>query len=159
MARLLMSALCEAGFDPRLASECQTYDGIGSESAQRAYRDASEAEAERLLRQWRAAPAEDRPRLWFTYHVYYKAPDWLGPLVSQELGIPYAVAEASRATKRANGPWAFAHNGAEDALDHADTVFVITEADREALLRSKPDRQRLVDLPPFHHCRQEVHQI
>jgi len=39
-------------------------------------------------------------RLWFTYHHYYKRPDWLGPRVSAALGIPYIVAEASHAAKR-----------------------------------------------------------
>jgi glycosyltransferase involved in cell wall biosynthesis len=39
--------------------------------------------------------------------------------------------------------------GAETALDRADTVFVMTQADREALERAKPARQRLIDLPPF----------
>ena len=61
-----------------------------------------------------------RPRLWFTYHVYYKAPDWIGPRVARGLGIPYVVAEGSRAAKRAQGPWALGHAGAEAALDRAD---------------------------------------
>ena len=45
-----------------------------------------------------------RPDLWFTYHLYYKAPDLVGPLVAGALGIPYAVAEASVAHKRAGKP-------------------------------------------------------
>jgi len=32
--------------------------------------------------------APDRPQLWFTYHLYYKAPDWLGPAVAEALGPP-----------------------------------------------------------------------
>ena len=31
-------------------------------------------------------PAAARPDLWFTYHAYYKAPDWLGPEASTALG-------------------------------------------------------------------------
>ena len=42
------------------------------------------------------ATAGARPRLWFTYHLYHKAPDWLGPDGDRvRLGIPYVVAEAS----------------------------------------------------------------
>ena len=36
------------------------------------------------------------PAAWFTYHLYYKAPDWLGPDIARALAIPYLVAEASR---------------------------------------------------------------
>ena len=45
-----------------------------------------------------------RPDVWFTYHLYHKAPDWLGPAVSRALDIPYVVAEASVAPKAARRP-------------------------------------------------------
>ena len=61
-------------------------------------------ECERLLADWRADPELPLPELWLTYHLYYKAPDWLGPAVRAALGIPYVVAEASVAPKRAGGP-------------------------------------------------------
>ena len=32
------------------------------------------------------AMALAQPQAWFTYHLYHKAPDWLGPAVSQSLG-------------------------------------------------------------------------
>jgi len=38
-----------------------------------------------------AAAADLAPWVWFTYHIYYKAPNWLGPRVSAALGIPYIV--------------------------------------------------------------------
>ena len=63
------------------------------------------------------------PSLWFTYHVYYKAPDWLGPAVSAALGIPYVIAEASYAEKRAGGPWAIGHEAAAEAIAHARLVL------------------------------------
>jgi len=37
--------------------------------------------------------------LWLTYHAYWKAPDLLGPACSSVLHIPYAVVQASYATK------------------------------------------------------------
>jgi glycosyltransferase involved in cell wall biosynthesis len=149
MARLLIKALERAGFAPDLLSTLRTFDGRGDRDAQARLRTASEREADRLLEQCRARAADRRPRLWFTYHVYYKAPDWIGPRVADGLGIPYVVAEGSRASKRAGGPWALAHEGAEAALDRADAVLVMTAVDREALERARPARQRLVDLPPF----------
>ena len=149
MARLLLEALRRAGFKPELASRLRTWDRAGDAAFQAAARRDSALEADRLLARWTGAPSHERPRLWFTYHVYYKAPDWIGPHVADALRIPYVVAEGSRAGRRAAGPWALGNAGAEAALARADAVLVMTEADREALERSRPEAQRLLDLPPF----------
>ena len=149
MARLLMKALDRAGVSPQLASELRTLDKAGDPQCQETIRQQSLEEASRLIEHYRALPEQSRPCLWFTYHVYYKAPDWIGPRVAQALNIPYAVAEGSRAAKRAQGPWALGHEGAEAALDQADAIFVMTAHDREALEAARPPHQVLVDCPPF----------
>ncbi|EIM25555.1 glycosyltransferase family 4 protein [Microvirga lotononidis] len=149
MARLLMKALERAGYSPRLASEVRTLDKVGNRHRQESLREESLEEADRLVAHYRRLSEDDRPRLWFTYHVYYKAPDWIGPRVADALGIPYAIAEGSRASKRARGPWALGHDGAQAALDRADVIFSMTAHDREALEAERPSRQALVDLPPF----------
>ena len=149
MARLLLKALVKAGFRPELASALRSWDWVGDAAFQDDVRRSSSAEADRLVARWTNARPGDRPRLWFTYHLYYKAPDWIGPRVAEALRIPYVVAEASRAGKRARGAWAAAHAGAEAALDRADAIFVMTEADREALERHHRNGQRLLELPPF----------
>src|SRR3954465_6914313 len=140
MARLLLKALGRAGFEPSLASELRSWDGTGDPSDQERVRRAAEAEAHRVIQSSSLLPARERPRLWFTYHVYYKAPDWIGPRVADGLGIPYVVAEASRASKRAGGPRPLGHAGAEAALDRADAIFVLTALDRGALERDRPPR-------------------
>ncbi len=38
--------------------------------------------------------------LWLTYHTYYKAPDVLGPLVTQKRHIPYVIFQGIFSTKR-----------------------------------------------------------
>lgn len=149
MARLLMKALDRAGYSPQLASELRTLDRAGDPQQQDLLRQQSLEEASRLIEHYRSLPEQSRPCLWFTYHVYYKAPDWIGPRVAQALNIPYAVAEGSRAAKRAHGPWALGHEGAEAALDKADAIFVMTAHDREALEAARPPHQALVDCPPF----------
>jgi glycosyltransferase involved in cell wall biosynthesis len=149
MARLMMKALTAGGFEPVLASTLRTFDGAGDAAVQERMRSASLAESDRLIAAFRNLPAGQRPRLWFTYHVYYKAPDWIGPRIADALRIPYVIAEGSRAGKREGGPWNLGHAGAEAALDRADTVFVMTEADREAVEQVRPAAQRLVELPPF----------
>nr|WP_246408039.1 glycosyltransferase family 4 protein [Microvirga lupini] len=149
MARLLVKALDRAGYAPTLASELRTLDKAGDPQRQAIIRQQSREEASHLIAHYRALPEKSRPCLWFTYHVYYKAPDWIGPQVAQALTIPYVVAEGSRAAKRAHGPWSLGHEGAETALDCADAIFVMTAHDRQALEAARPQRQVLVDLPPF----------
>ncbi|MCG8512127.1 MAG: glycosyltransferase family 1 protein, partial [Rhodospirillales bacterium] len=95
MARLLMTALESAGHSVFLASDFRSYDGAGDETRQRELRESGRATAEDLIRRFREQDDANRPDAWFTYHLYHKAPDWLGPAVSKALGIPYFVAEAS----------------------------------------------------------------
>lgn len=149
MARLFLKALRMAGFSPIIASHLRTHDKHGDGAFQEHVRRESLAEAERLIAHYRGLPPAERPALWFTYHVYYKAPDWIGPCVADALRIPYVVAEGSRASKRADGPWSLAHRGAEQALDRADLIFGMTAMDQPALQAAKPVHQTLVDLPPF----------
>jgi glycosyltransferase involved in cell wall biosynthesis len=98
-----------------------------------------------------AAP-EDRPDFCFTYHNYYKAPDLVGPDIAQGLGIPYVLAEASHAEKRARGAWAVAHRAALHATQRADLHLCLTETDRAGLATVLPE-DKLVQFPPFvdHH--------
>ena len=149
MARLLWTTLVRAGFDPDLASQVRTLDKDGDREAQARAKQDSAAAAATLIGHYRSVESRRRPRLWFTYHVYYKAPDWIGPAVADALRIPYVIAEGSRAGKRAHGPWALGHRGAEAALDRADAILVMTEQDRPALERDRSPRQGLIDLPPF----------
>lgn len=149
MARLFLSALSRAGFAPHLASEYRSFLAEPSEAAFTARATEGLEEAERLIQRYDAAPLARKPRLWFTYHVYYKAPDLLGPRVAGALGIPYVVAEATRAAKRRDGPWAESAADAEAAIDLADVIFCLTDRDRPALETALDPTQALVDLPPF----------
>ncbi|HEY8382828.1 MAG TPA: glycosyltransferase family 4 protein [Microvirga sp.] len=149
MARLLLAALAKAGFEPDLATELRSLDKAGDLAVQERLRAEGQREAAALVERYRALDPGRRPRLWFTYHVYYKAPDWIGPQVADALGIPYVIAEGSRARKRAEGPWAVGHRGAEAALDRADAVFVMTAHDRPALEAARPPAQLLIPFPPF----------
>jgi len=143
-----MDALAHAGHRVQVASTFRTYDGDGDEARQRALRAQGEALAGQLAAEWKAGAAEDRPELWFTYHLYYKAPDWLGPVVSDALGIPYVIAEASYAPKRAQGPWAFGHEGSAQAIRKAALVLAPSRDDIPSL-EQIIDPKRILHLPPF----------
>lgn len=148
MARLLFAALERAGLSPRMESRLRAYEPTGAAPAQAAIDAAAAEEATRLIAACRGGTMA-APRLWFTYHCYYKAVDRLGPVVARALGIPYCVAEASRAPSRAAGPLGAAHARNEAALDAADAIFVMTARDRPALESARPAGQSLIDLPPF----------
>ncbi len=149
MARLINAALSHAGHDVHIASTLRAYDGRGNQDHQVEIKREAETEVERIL-----AGDDDRPDpgaidAWFTYHVYYKAPDWIGPAVSRALSIPYFTAELSYAEKRADGPWAFNHVGVREALETGDRHFCFTATDLVAIERFLGGRQRIVRLPPF----------
>ncbi|MFQ5957916.1 MAG: glycosyltransferase family 4 protein [Alphaproteobacteria bacterium] len=149
MAGLIVAALEAAGHEVALASDLRAYEGAGDAARQAAIRAAGDAEAETLARRYRSAPVAERPHAWFTYHVYHKAPDWLGPAVSEALAIPYVIAEASLAPKQANGPWAEGHAAAAAAIARADAVLAMTRDDTACLEPLVRAPERLLSLTPF----------
>jgi glycosyltransferase involved in cell wall biosynthesis len=148
VAGLLIEALVRAGQRVELVSTFRSFDGDGDAVRQNALRIQGESLAQRLAAQWRDAPRELRPALWFTYHLYYKAPDWLGPMVSSALGIPYVVAEPSFAPKRAGGPWTIGHEATQAAIRQANLVFCPSRDD-VACVERLIAKDRVVLLPPF----------
>src|SRR5216684_1036039 len=148
IAQLFCEALRGGGHEPFLASRLRSFDGTGDKLRQARLARIAHGAAERLLRRWRQEPRA-APELWFTYHLYYKAPDWLGPAISSALGIPYVIAEASSAPKRAGGSWEIGHRAVEEALRRADAVLGLNPTDRECVLPLLQRPQRWVALPPF----------
>ena len=149
MARLLMAALDAGGHSVELASRFRSYDGAGVAERQRRLGAIGCRLAARLTRRYRSRPARQRPQAWFTYHLYHKAPDWLGPLVADNLGIPYVVAEASDAPKQRHGPWASGWAAAGAAISRADLVLGLNAADAGCVAPLLGTGARLVPLRPF----------
>jgi glycosyltransferase involved in cell wall biosynthesis len=145
MARMLVQALEQAGHEVTLASRFRSREAAGNEVRLERLRRVGGKLADRLIRRYQALPARQRPQLWFTYHLYYKAPDWIGPKVARALRIPYVVAEASVAYKRASGPWAASHRAVLEALDQAAAVITLNPLDAKLI----PDQTRLQPLKPF----------
>lgn len=145
MGRLLMQAFGLAGYEVELASRFQSRDGIGNPVRQERLRTIGGLVASRVLARNRGLAGLDRPMAWLTYHLYYKAPDWLGPQVASALSIPYVVAEASVAHRRAGGPWDLGHRATLAALHQAKAVINLTAADSAGL----PRHPRTYRLLPF----------
>ncbi|WP_017222293.1 glycosyltransferase family 4 protein [Moritella dasanensis] len=138
IARLFICALEQAGYHVELASQLRSFDKAGDELRQQRLIDLAKKEAGRIMRRWQQQGFT--PQAWFTYHLYYKAPDLIGPIICQTLNIPYIVAEASWAEKRADGPWALYHQQVADGLKLANTVVCINPRDKIALTDFYADR-------------------
>ena len=147
IAGLLVRALERAGHDVVTASRMRAFDGAGDRRRQLRLAHEAGVEARRLLDGWGGSSAA--PRCWFTYHLYHKAPDWIGPRVSARLGIPYVVAEASHAPKQAQGAWRHGHRAAAVALARASRVIALNPDDVPALERYFGDGERIRRLVPF----------
>jgi glycosyltransferase involved in cell wall biosynthesis len=145
IARALIEALGIAGHDVQVAARFRSLDA-GDTARQTRIRDIGLRLADRLVRRLEKSR---RPHLWFTYHLYHKAPDWLGPRVAARLGIPYVIAEASFAPKQAGGPWDLGHRAVADAIRQADRVFQLNPADAECVLPLLNNPERLVRSAPF----------
>ncbi|MGE0238431.1 MAG: glycosyltransferase family 4 protein [Parvibaculaceae bacterium] len=143
MARLLMQALVQGGFDVELASRMRAFRAEAG-SLDDVQREA-QTEKARLRQEWARGK---RPDLWFTYHLYYKAPDLIGPDLAREWRIPYVTAEASYAAKRDRQGWADAQALIRDAVGLAQVNLCFTDRDRPGLESVAP-QARFASLSPF----------
>jgi glycosyltransferase involved in cell wall biosynthesis len=148
MARLLIAALRARGHAVELACHFRSREGNADPDRQQRLAEVGARLAEGLIRRYRRRPEDQRPEAWFTYHLYYKAPDHLGPRIADAFGIPYLIAEASHAEKRARGSYAPGHAAAAAAIARADAAIVINGADSEGLARLLP-AERCHPLLPF----------
>ena len=112
-----------------LASDFRSYDGHGNARQQRRIRWQGKRAACALIRRVRQAPRHLRPNVWLTYHLYHKAPDWLGPAVAGALNIPYVIVEASHSPKQEHGPWSMGYHASHSALSGASAVVALNRAD------------------------------
>lgn len=143
MARLLIKALAKGGFDAKVASSLRAFQAEPTPLG--ALQRAADAEKARIRLGW---AKDGKPDLWFTYHLYYKAPDLLGPDLAREFAIPYVTAEASYASKRDHQGWAEAQALIRDAVSLAAVNLCFTHRDRPGLETAVPGA-RFAAISPF----------
>ena len=145
LGRRIIAALERKGHDVVLASRVKTWLRDPDEAAHRALQAEAEAEADRIIARF---SAEGAPDAWLAYHVYFKAPDWIGPRVSASLGVPCVIVEAARGGRRAAEAWPFGFAAADVAMKAADQVAALHREDAEGVA-AVVDAQRLRILTPF----------
>ena len=144
----MVAALRMGGHDVCVASRFRSYERRGDGFRQARLASVGDRLTARFVRRCQRAP-QTAPQLWFTYHLYHKAPDWLGPPIAEVLRIPYVLAEASDAPKQALGGWALGRRAARRAISQADAVIGLNPADRECITPLLRDPWRWVPLRPF----------
>ncbi|WP_315902750.1 glycosyltransferase family 4 protein [Microbaculum marinisediminis] len=144
-ARLILKALAAEGHRVEIASRLRTWQRTPDEARFVELKTEADVEVRSLLAAW---AGHEAPDLWITYHLYHKAPDWIGPAVSAALAIPYVVIEGCRAAKHAAGPWATGFAQADRALTAADAVAAMHAEDAEGLMPLL-EPGRLFRLKPF----------
>jgi len=146
MARALILALQKAGFEVSVVSSLRSRNGSGDEAEQTRIQEEAESEVSRIAADFEARGAPD---LWFTYHLYHKAPDLLGPELTKRFDLPYCVAEASLAAKRKDGPWSDFYAQSLAAIRHADRIFQLNPQDSDGLRSVLGCGLPIVPLDPF----------
>ncbi|MBT3915764.1 MAG: glycosyltransferase family 4 protein [Rhodospirillaceae bacterium] len=147
VARSLIEALKICGHEVEIASELKAREPTGDLAAQKKLQSEGHKIAEELIAQY--TDSAQCPDIWFTYRLYYKAMDWIGPLVSKALNIPYVAAEVSYAPKRAGGPWDMSHRVLGDIIQHADAIISLNSLDSVCVLPVMKDPSKLISLKPF----------
>ena len=104
MARGLARLLRHLGHRVVMPALSRVAPGVPDTDTHLTLQRRARAQAARLVSRWRALPSRHPERfdLWFTYHCYYRKPDWLGPLVTRSLGA--ARDEATQAAHDAIFP-------------------------------------------------------
>ncbi len=145
IARLFQQLFRRINIETPLASRFRSRDAAGNQLRQARMASLGPWLAQRAVRELGSNGAD----IWFTYHLYYKAADWLGPEAAATLGIPYIVAEASFAPKRADGPWNISHQRVADCVAAASAVLCLNPNDIPCLEPLVEDPGKLILFPPF----------
>jgi glycosyltransferase involved in cell wall biosynthesis len=149
IARLLIEALRRGGHEVTLLSRFRAFDAGVDPARGRRIQNIGKALAARYIRRFLAMPPGRRPQAVFTYHVYDKAPDWIGPALAGALGVPYVICEASLNPARARGANAAGHDAARAAIGAADIIIELNPADREGIAGALKPGGHILKLPPF----------
>ena len=109
----------------------------------------SDAGGRQAVRTYRDLPSVARPEAWLTCGLGHTAPDLIGPVVAETLGIPYLLAGASYARGEAGGAHARGLSFTARAIARARAVLSLTDEDEESIRPLVASTTRLYRLAPF----------
>lgn len=142
IAQNLIKALQLANYEVSVPSRMISYIKQPDGRLLRERRQQAVAEIERII----SAHKNDKPKAFITYHPYCKAPDWIGPAISEYFNIPYITVEACK-----TGQLGFEEHrqDAQKGLLSASAHIYFKQQDREYLESLSIDKDHMYHLPPF----------
>ena len=146
---LLSRALDVAGHQAFAPSEFRSDVGHDEGRRQVALERRAVKRATRLVATYRDLPSTARPEAWLTCNLRHTAPDLIGPVVAETLGIPYLLAGASYARAEAGGAQARWLTYAARAIARAQAVLSFTDEDEESVRPLISSTAQLYRLAPF----------
>lgn len=150
IAQNIFKALEMSGANVDLASSYIAYSKRHDEEILAQRKEGAEVEAQRLLKSYMSLPKEAQPKAWVTYHPYCKAPDWIGPIVSKSLNIPYVTIEAAKTGQGGKEdlwkPW---REEAQKGIKQADLHLVFKPTDQKYLVDLLGSKENLQPFNPF----------
>ncbi len=149
IARLMVRALEASGYEVEIASRYIAYQKRPSRELFEVRKQGAQKELDRLKSEWRKRSQADRPSLWFTYHPYCKAPDWLGAAMAGEFKIPYVTAEACRTRQGTDADWEEARHQVHESVHQAAVNFCLKQSDLAYLKSFMADQRSIRPLAPF----------
>ncbi|MDE0048536.1 MAG: glycosyltransferase family 4 protein [Rhodospirillales bacterium] len=149
LVHLLARALDVAGHQVLAPSEFRT-DAGGEDARKRAALERRAVRhATRLVASYRDLPSVARPEAWLTCRLHHRAPDLIGSVVAETLGIPYLLAGAFYAREESGGAHAGWLSYTARAIARARAVLSLTAEDEESIRPLVASTARLYRLAPF----------
>lgn len=151
MARMLVRALGMVGHQVEIVSELRAFVAGSGPGVHDAVRAAALQEIDRIALEWsRSGP----PDLWFCYHPYHKAPDFLADGLADRFGLPIVTVEASWSARRGIGAWVDSQALVANMVSRAAVNICLREKDRAGLLMIAPEARcemllPFIDTTPF----------
>ena len=149
LVHLLARALDVAGHQAFAPSDFRSDAARGDRRSQAALERRVARQATRLVATYRDLPTTARPEAWLTCHLSHAAPDLIGPVVAETLGIPYLLVGATCARAEAGGAKTGRHAYAARGIARARAVLSFTDDEEESIRPLVARTTRLHRLTPF----------
>lgn len=149
LVHLLARALDVAGHQAFAPSDFRSDAARGDARSRAALERRAAKQATRLVTTYRDLPTTARPEAWLTCRLSHAAPDLIGPVVAETLGIPYMLAGASCARAEAGGVKTDWHVYAARGIARARAVLSFTDEEEESIRPLVARTTRLHRLAPF----------
>ena len=143
IGRLILKTLVKAGHQVEVISEIRSFSSKPTDFLHTIKK--CDLEVKKIISKLN----NNRPDIMLIYHLYYKAPDFIGLKIAKKFNIPYIAIEASYAPIREKDSWKFGSLYTKQAINSADLIINLNKIDSEAIEPLIKKGAKSTYLPPF----------